>query len=42
MFKILELKAIEEPEFKKQFDKEYLEYKKRILMFIPWFNKNKK
>lgn len=32
----LELKAIEEPELEKRLGKEYLEYKKRTPMFIPW------
>jgi protein-S-isoprenylcysteine O-methyltransferase Ste14 len=32
---VLELKAIEEPELEKRFGKEYLEYKKRVPMFIP-------
>lgn len=33
---LLELKAIEEPELEKRLGREYLEYKKRTPMFIPW------
>jgi len=33
---VLELKGIEEPELEKRLGKEYLEYKKRTPMFIPW------
>ncbi len=36
LFNVLELKAIEEPELEKRLGKEYLEYKKRVPMFIPW------
>lgn len=32
---VLELKIIEEPELEKRLGKEYIEYKKRIPMFIP-------
>ncbi len=32
---VLYLKAIEEKELEKKFGKEYLEYKKRVPMFIP-------
>jgi hypothetical protein len=35
----LELKAIEEPELEKRFGKEYVEYKKRVPMFIPRLKK---
>jgi len=38
---VLELKMVEEPELEKRFGKEYLEYKKRVPMFIPWFKKSK-
>ncbi len=33
---VLELKAVEEPELEKRLGKEYLEYKKKVPMFIPW------
>jgi len=33
---VLELKAIEEPELEKRLGKKYLEYKKKMPMFIPW------
>lgn len=32
---LLELKAIEEPELEKRLGREYLEYKKRVPMFLP-------
>jgi protein-S-isoprenylcysteine O-methyltransferase Ste14 len=32
---VLELKAVEEPELEKRLGEEYLEYKKRVPMFIP-------
>ena len=32
---VLELKAIEEPELEKRLGKEYIEYKKKVPMFIP-------
>ena len=35
LFDTLELKAIEEPELEKRLGKEYLEYKKKVPMFIP-------
>ncbi|MFC1506046.1 methyltransferase family protein [Thermoproteota archaeon] len=35
LLNVLELKVIEEPELEKRLGKEYLEYKKRIPMFIP-------
>ena len=35
LINVLELKAIEEPELERRLGKEYLEYKKRIRMFIP-------
>lgn len=38
----LELKAVEEPELEKRFGKEYLEYKKRVPMFIPRLKANTK
>jgi protein-S-isoprenylcysteine O-methyltransferase Ste14 len=37
---ILYIKAIEEKEMEKKFGSKYLEYKKRVPMFIPWFKKN--
>jgi protein-S-isoprenylcysteine O-methyltransferase Ste14 len=33
------IKAIEEKEMEKKFGAEYLEYKKRVPMFFPWFRK---
>jgi len=33
------IKAIEEKEMEKKFGREYLEYKKRVPMFFPWFKK---
>ncbi|MBM3141623.1 MAG: isoprenylcysteine carboxylmethyltransferase family protein [Chloroflexi bacterium] len=38
---VLYLKAVEEKELEKKFGKEYLEYKKRVPMFIPRFKKVK-
>lgn len=35
---ILEIKLIEEPELEKRLGKEYLDYKKRVPMFIPWLS----
>ena len=35
LLNVLELKAIEEPELEKRLGKEYVEYKKRVPMFIP-------
>ena len=35
LLNLLELKAVEEPELEKRLGKEYLEYKKRVPMFIP-------
>ena len=35
LFNVLELKLIEEPELKKRFGTQYVEYKKRVPMFIP-------
>lgn len=32
---VLELRAVEEPELEKRLGKQYLEYKKRVPMFIP-------
>jgi len=37
LLNILELKTVEEPELEKRFGEEYLEYKKRVPMFIPKF-----
>ncbi|MBM4446473.1 MAG: isoprenylcysteine carboxylmethyltransferase family protein [Chloroflexi bacterium] len=36
---VLYIKAIEEKEMEKKFGREYLEYKKRVPMFIPWLKK---
>jgi protein-S-isoprenylcysteine O-methyltransferase Ste14 len=36
---VLYLKAVEEKELEKKFGEEYLEYKKRVPMFIPKFRK---
>jgi len=36
LLNVLELRAVEEPELEKRLGKEYLEYKKRVPMFIPW------
>ncbi len=38
LLNILELKTVEEPELEKRFGKEYLQYKKRVPMFIPRLN----
>lgn len=35
LLSVLELRAVEEPELEKRLGKEYLEYKKRVPMFIP-------
>lgn len=35
----IELKIIEEPELEKRLGKEYIEYKKKVPMFIPWLRK---
>lgn len=35
LLNVLELKAVEEPELEKRLGKEYLEYRKRVPMFIP-------
>lgn len=35
LFNVFELKMVEEPELEKRFGKEYLEYKRRVPMFIP-------
>jgi len=35
LLNVLELRAVEEPELEKRLGKEYLEYKKRVSMFIP-------
>jgi len=42
LFNFLELKTIEEPELEKRLGKEYLEYKKRVPMFIPKLGRTKK
>ena len=36
LLNVLELRAIEEPELGKRLGKEYLEYRKKVPMFIPW------
>ncbi len=38
---VLYLKAVEEKELEKKFGQEYLEYKKKVPMFIPRFRKGK-
>lgn len=40
LLNVLELKTIEEPELEKRLGKEYLEYKKRVPMFIPRLRKD--
>ena len=35
LLNVLELRAVEEPELEKRLGKEYLEYKKRVPMFVP-------
>ncbi|MFQ6052229.1 MAG: methyltransferase family protein [Candidatus Hydrothermarchaeota archaeon] len=35
LLNVLELKAVEEPELEKRLGKEYVEYRKRVPMFIP-------
>jgi protein-S-isoprenylcysteine O-methyltransferase Ste14 len=42
LLNILELKAIEERELEKRLGKGYLEYKKRVPMFIPWLVRTRK
>jgi len=39
LLNVLYLKAIEEKEMEKKFGEEYLEYKKRVPMFIPRLKK---
>jgi len=39
---VLELKIIEEPELEKRLGKEYVKYKKKVPMFIPWLKRTKK
>jgi len=41
LLNVLYLKAIEEKEMEKKFGEEYLEYKKKVPMFIPRLNKRK-
>lgn len=36
LLNVLELRAVEEPELGKRLGKEYLGYRKRVPMFIPW------
>jgi len=40
LFNILELKLIEEPELEKRFGAQYVEYKRRVPMFIPRLKRN--
>jgi len=42
LLNVLELKAIEEPELEKRLGQRYLEYKRSVPMFIPWFNRKAK
>ena len=42
LLNILELKFIEEPELEKRLGEPYIEYKKRVPMFIPRLSKTKK
>jgi protein-S-isoprenylcysteine O-methyltransferase Ste14 len=39
VFNILELKLVEEPELEHRFGASYLEYKRRVPMFIPRFGR---
>jgi len=39
LLNMVELRAIEEPELEKRLGKEYLEYKKKVPMFVPWLGK---
>jgi len=39
LLNVLELRAIEEPELEKRLGAEYLEYRKRVSMFIPWLKR---
>ena len=39
LLNVLELRAIEEPELEKRLGTEYIEYKKRVPMFIPRFKR---
>jgi protein-S-isoprenylcysteine O-methyltransferase Ste14 len=39
LINVLYLKAIEEKELELKFGREYVEYKKRVPMFIPWLKK---
>ena len=36
LFNVWELKAVEERELERRLGKDYVEYKKRVPMFIPW------
>ena len=42
LLNVLELRAIEEPELEKRLGKEYVDYKKRVPMFIPRLGRTKK
>ena len=35
IFNVLELKLVEEPELKRRFGKRYIEYRRRVPMFVP-------
>ncbi len=39
LLNVLELRAVEEPELEKRLGVEYLEYRKRVPMFIPWLKR---
>jgi protein-S-isoprenylcysteine O-methyltransferase Ste14 len=41
LLNVLELRAIEEPELEKRLGNEYIEYKKRVPMFLPWIKARK-
>ena len=35
LFNLLELKLVEEPELERRFGESYVEYKRRVPMFVP-------
>jgi len=35
IFNVLELKLVEEPELERRFGESYIEYRRRVPMFIP-------
>jgi protein-S-isoprenylcysteine O-methyltransferase Ste14 len=39
LINIWELKMVEEPELEKRLGKDYIDYKKQVPMFFPWFSK---